>query len=104
MALFDLESLGLHAPMLLAGFAGGVCYVALQEGKPSIWGAVSGIIVATLSANYLSELLANYLKLGTLVGPAAFLMGLTANWVCRSIMNRAKSWTIESPTSRGGGQ
>lgn len=91
----DLESLGIHGAVLLAGFSGGLCYVALQPGKPSLWGACSGIIVATLTANYLSEFAAHYMGLGTSLGPAAFVVGLTSTWVCKAIIRRVRSWNPE---------
>ncbi len=86
--MIDLEGFGLHAAVMLAGFAGGLCYVALQPGRPSIWGVFSGLSVATLTANYLCQVAAKYL--GTPELPAAFVMGLTATWVCRALMRRAQ--------------
>lgn len=96
----ELESLGFHGVVLMAGFAGGVCYVALQEGM-NLRAACSSIVVAVFTANYLSELAAHYLGLGTLLGPAAFIMGLTATWVCKAIMRKAQSWNFSVPADKG---
>lgn len=96
--MIDLDSVGLHGSILLAGFSGGVCYVALQPGKPSIWGAVSGIIVSTMTSNYLSQLAIGYIlphsttSGGTLEGGSAFIVGLCGPWICRALIRRARSW------------
>jgi hypothetical protein len=86
-----LDEIGLHAPALLAGFAGGVCYVAVLSGRPSIWTAGTSLVVATLTANYLSEIAARYI--GTVTLPSAFITGLCATWVCKAIIRKAQSWT-----------
>jgi len=97
----ELEALGFHGAVLLGGFSGGLCYVALQE-RPSIWGACSGIIVATLTANYMSELVAHYIGAGTLLGPAAFVTGLTSTWICKAFIRRARSWNFETRANSDG--
>lgn len=94
----ELEALGIHGSIILAGFSGGLCYVALQPGRPSPWGACSGLIVATLTSNYLSELAAHYIGLsGTSLGPAAFVTGLCSTWICKFLIKKASSMNPSLP-------
>lgn len=90
----DLEGLGLHVPVLLAGFSGGVCFVALQEGQaPSLWTVLSGISIATLTANYLSQLASAYFWQGgnaTAGLASAFIVGLCGPWICRGIIRKVR--------------
>ena len=95
-----LDSLGLHAPLLLAGFAGGVCYVATSPTPPSLWNACSGITVGMFTANYLSELGTKVLGLGPGAFAGAFGIGVCGTWICKWIVSRAKSMN----SSRESGQ
>lgn len=95
-AIVNIDEWGFHGPILLAGFSGGICYVALQPVKPSPWMAMGSLLVASLTANYLSVLTGQYL--GIYVTPAAFITGLCATWICKAIMKKAQAW---SPTVNG---
>jgi hypothetical protein len=93
-----LEAMGLHGPVLVAGFSGGVCYVVLPNGEPSPRTIISGIVVGTLTSNYLSTLAVSYLPVeragvpaGTIGGAAAFIVGLCGPWICKTIIRRVKS-------------
>lgn len=88
----DFSALGLNGAVLLAGFSGGVCYIAVQNGVPTIWGACSALLVATLTANYSSEIMAIYLGHGTRTGFAAFITGLCSTWLCKAVLRKAQKW------------
>jgi uncharacterized membrane protein YeaQ/YmgE (transglycosylase-associated protein family) len=82
-------SLGVKAPDLIAGFAGGVvnAFVFKRADPVSIIGSM---IVGALTANYLSESVGHYL--GTSGGASAFIVGLAGMAICQGIVEAAKSW------------
>jgi hypothetical protein len=87
----DIETIGLHPAILLAGFAGGLCYVL--SGKPTIREATSNLVVATLTTNYSYELGSRWLGAGTGIGLAAFATGVAAPLVIRSLIRRAAKYS-----------
>jgi hypothetical protein len=94
-----LDAVGIHAPLLLAGFAGGLCYIATSPTPPSLWNACSGLAIGMLTANYLSELGSRVLGLGSGALAGAFGIGVCGTFVCKWIVLRAKSLN-----NREGGQ
>lgn len=90
----NLDDLGLNAPRLIAGFAGGVVHaIVFKERNP---GAVIGSVIAgTLTANFLSPLVAHYASfLGD--GSCAFLVGLTAMAICQGLVSLVRAKTKEA--------
>lgn len=87
----SLEAFGLHGSVLLAGFAGGLCYVMTV--KPPLWDSIRALVVATLTTNYAYELGSKYLGAGTGIGLAAFSTGLAAPFIIRAIIYRAQQWS-----------
>lgn len=92
--IIDLEALGLHGSVLLAGFSGGVSYIGVQEGKVPLRAAFLGVIVSTLAANYLSVVATDYLFKSNSAPElaSAFIVGVGAPWVIRGIVRRARAW------------
>jgi hypothetical protein len=88
----DIEAIGLHPAILLAGFAGGLCYVL--SGKPSIREATSNLVVATLTTNYSYELGSRWLGAGTGIGLAAFATGVAAPMIIRFFIQRAAKFSL----------
>jgi len=75
----DLDSFGLHAKLLIAGFAGGVAHAfAFKQTQPVA--QVGSVVMGTLCANYLGPVAAQLPYFGQVAGPggAAFIVGLTA--------------------------
>lgn len=103
--IIDLEALGLHGSVLLAGFSGGVSYIGVQEGKVPLRAAFLGVIVSTLAANYLSVVATDYLFKSNSAPElaSAFIVGVGAPWVIRGIVRRAKAWGANGNGSNGGG-
>jgi hypothetical protein len=95
--MIDLDSVGLHGSVLLAGFSGGVCAVGSQEGHPKDWWkALSQVVVSTLTANYVAVVAAGYLFGRSNPGlelTAAFIVGAAGPWVIRGIIRKARNWT-----------
>jgi hypothetical protein len=90
----DIETFGLHGSILIAGFAGGLCYVL--SGKPTIREAVSNLVVATLTTNYSYELGSRWLGAGTGIGLAAFATGVAAPLIIRYLIGRAQKFSGEA--------
>ncbi len=100
MGYSELDALGLHGPVLFAGFCGGLVFVAIQPGRPSLWGACSNLIIATLTANFVASWLAELFHLGTALGFSAFLTGLTSTVICKRFLGQAKSWNLLGGTGK----
>ena len=90
----DIEAVGLHGPILIAGFAGGLCYVL--SGNPTIKKALSDLVVATLTANYSYELGSRYLGAGTGIGLAAFFTGLAAPFIIKAMIERVQRFAVSN--------
>lgn len=91
-----LEEFGLNAPVLIAGFAGGVCYLTAPGEPPKVGTIVCGLLTSTLTANYVVLVASKYLGAPELF--SAWVVGLTATWICKRIVKKARSW---DPTSAG---
>ena len=80
----DIESWGVHGPIMLAGLAGGLCYV-LRPRPITLREASGNLVTATLTSNYCYELGSHYLGAGYGLFFAAFATGLAAplliNWL-----------------------
>lgn len=88
--------LGIRAQEVIAGFAGGVVYALLQRGKPLE--AVSSVVVGALTANYLSDFVAQEIDYK---GPAvAFITGLIAMALCQGIIAAGRTIKIVQPKAR----
>lgn len=93
--------LGINAPDMLAGFAGGVvnAFVFKQSNAVAI---VGSIIVGAFTANYLGATFSHYL--GTSQGTSAFIVGVAGMAICQGIAQAASSWRpfpASGPTNKG---
>lgn len=90
MVFGDLETLGLHVSLLLAGFFGGLCNISIRSRRPDPWSACSGIIVGTLTGNYLAATAVKLFPvLGTGAEIGAFTIGVCGIEVCRRFIKTA---------------
>jgi hypothetical protein len=89
-----LEAWGLHGPVLLAGFAGGLVYV--MAGKPTIFDAMRSLVMATLTTNYAYEVGTHYLGPGTGISFAAFFTGLASPFIVKALLRKAQSFTLSN--------
>lgn len=81
--------IGVKAPDLLAGFAGGIVNAFVWK-RSSLIAIAGSIIVGTLTANYLAETFSHYL--GTSQSTSAFIVGLSGMAICQGIAQAAASW------------
>lgn len=84
-----LAQLGIKVPDIVSGIAGGMVN-ALVFQRSSPWAAVASVLVGGLTSNYLAEPAAS--KLGLSVGPAGFIIGLTAMVICQGVMAGVQRW------------
>lgn len=86
--------IGVKAPDLLAGFAGGIVNAFVWK-RSSLVAIAGSVIVGTLSANYLAETFKSYLAVvhfETSQSTAAFIVGLSGMAICQGIIGTMKSW------------
>lgn len=87
----SLDSLGLSASRLLAGFAGGLMYAfVIKEREP--WAVISSVLAGALAANYFSDAVAHYVPVWFGAGGISFFTGLTAMTICQGVVGMVKSW------------
>lgn len=95
MSLRDiLDSLGLQAPDIVAGFAGGVVNAFVLR-KVNPYEAISSVVVGALTAGYLSDLARHITSLDG--GGVAFVVGLTAMALCQGLFEAARKIRIRIP-------
>ena len=82
-----MENLGLHDGLLIAGFAGGVCYVCAQQEKPDVRTIITSLIMGTIAANYVSQVASHYVGDGVPILCVAWGIGVGAKWVIRAVDN-----------------
>jgi hypothetical protein len=84
-----LASIGIHLKDLVAGVAGGAVRSFLfKKSKP--WAIIGSVVAGGLSANYLTEVVSNFL--GTPLLPSAFIVGLAGFELCRRVVEMAAEW------------
>jgi hypothetical protein len=84
-----LIQLGVKAPDLLAGLAGGIVNSFVFK-RADPYSIIGSMVVGAFTANYLSDSVARYL--GTSMGASAFVVGLAGMAICQGIIEGAKSW------------
>ena len=89
-----LNLIGVKAPDIFAGFAGGVVRVALFGAwRSDPWGALGGVIAGTFSGMYLGPILPGYVGLVP-NGGLTFIIGLAAMEVCQRLITLVTKWKI----------
>lgn len=82
----SLDDLGLHAQLLIAGFAGGVAHAfAFKQTQPVA--QVGSVIMGTLTANYFGPAVATLPHVGDWLGTGgcAFAVGISAMAIIQGI-------------------
>jgi len=97
-----LDDLGLNAVRLIAGFSGGAVHALVFKQREPM-AVVASVVTGTLTANFLSPLIAHYIPwLGD--GACAFLVGLTAMALCQGLVGivqvRARRAVAEEKASK----
>ena len=88
-----LVQLGIKIPDIVSGIAGGMVNALLFQ-RTSPLGAVASVLAGGLTSNYMAEPLAK--QLGMSIGPAGFIIGLTAMVICQGIMAGAQKWATNA--------
>lgn len=78
-----LHELGININNIIAGFAGGVVNAFIFK-RSDPWSIIGSVIVGSLSANYLTEMIAKIV--GTSMHTTAFIVGLGGMAICQGIM------------------
>lgn len=84
-----LQSIGIKVPDIVAGIAGGMVNAILFQRSSPI-AAVASVIAGGLTANYIADPMAKQFSMN--LGPAGFVIGLTAMIVCQGLMAGAQKW------------
>lgn len=104
--LVDLDAWGIHGPVMLAGFSGGICAVGILEQKAKLWRTVTTVLISTLVANYLSAVATGYI-FGHSSAPApaelasAFIVGIGGPWIVRAIATKIGNWNPDEGGNEG---
>lgn len=86
----NLSDLGLSAPRLIAGFAGGLLYAfVVKEREP--WAVVGSVVAGALTANFLGDAVAHYVPGWVGPGGISFFTGLTAMAICQGLVAMVKA-------------
>lgn len=91
-----LTLIGIKVPDLIAGIAGGMVNAILFQ-RSAPWAAAASVVAGGLTANYMAEPTAKMFAMN--VGPAGFVIGLTAMIVCQGLMAGAQKWASSKGTT-----
>jgi hypothetical protein len=106
--MLSLDTLGINGAVIIAGFSGGVCFLAapIADGskepprlQPKV--IVSALITSTLTANYVTAAASKYLGAPELI--SAFVVGFSATWILKAIVRRAKSLDLPGRSNGSNG-
>lgn len=90
--------IGIKAPFITAGFAGGSLSLSFVKGG-NFWGRVGNVVSGAITANYVTPVVQEYVGLPmTMQLGVCFLVGFTAMYLLQGIVKMAQSFATD-PTA-----